>query len=193
MGQTGDIRNGNLHPRPRVRSAFFSALDDARVAAIGELQAVGTSLSLSLRSMGGAAARVSPDATAFAHRDAEVMLVAAFPDPAGCSGPPDRQAGPSKHGRNGREVTSDRGCSKRDASPARGSGAIDMQYRAVGIGAGLDEVKRDGRGESREHREPVSMSKSASGASATAGPLTAVIPFRQSGARPFSYTLLAVY
>ena len=33
---------------------------------------------LSLRSLGGAAARVSPDATAFAHRDAEVMVAAAF-------------------------------------------------------------------------------------------------------------------
>ncbi len=39
---------------------------------------------LSLRSLGGAAARVSRDATAFAHRDAEVMVAAAFllPQPA---------------------------------------------------------------------------------------------------------------
>ena len=44
----------------------------------------GGGAALSLRSMGGAAARVSRDGTAFAHRDAEVMLAAAFllPQPA---------------------------------------------------------------------------------------------------------------
>jgi FAD/FMN-containing dehydrogenase len=68
-----------LPPRLRmeVRNALFTALDDARVAAIGELFA-GGGAALMLRSMGGAAARVSRDATAFAHRDAEVMVAAAF-------------------------------------------------------------------------------------------------------------------
>jgi FAD/FMN-containing dehydrogenase len=63
--------------RMEVRNAFFTALDDARVAAVGELFA-GGGAALALRSMGGAVARVSRDATAFAHRDAEVMLAAAF-------------------------------------------------------------------------------------------------------------------
>jgi len=69
--------------RMEVRNAFFAALDDARVAAAGELFA-GGGAALMLRSMGGAAARVSRDATAFAHRDAEVMVAAAFllPQPA---------------------------------------------------------------------------------------------------------------
>jgi FAD/FMN-containing dehydrogenase len=69
--------------RMEVRNAFFSALDDARVAAVNDLF-TGGGAALALRSMGGAAARVSRDATAFAHRDAEVMLAAAFllPQPA---------------------------------------------------------------------------------------------------------------
>jgi FAD/FMN-containing dehydrogenase len=63
--------------RMEVRNALFTTLDDARVAATGELFA-GGGAALMLRSMGGAAARVSRDATAFAHRDAEVMVAAAF-------------------------------------------------------------------------------------------------------------------
>jgi hypothetical protein len=63
--------------RMEVRNVFFSALDDARIAAVGDLFTWGGA-ALALRSMGGAAARVSRDATAFAHRDAEVMLAAAF-------------------------------------------------------------------------------------------------------------------
>jgi hypothetical protein len=63
--------------RMEVRNAFFSVLDDARVAAVDDLF-TGGGAALSLRSMGGAAARVSRDATAFAHRDAEVMVAAAF-------------------------------------------------------------------------------------------------------------------
>ncbi|MFI0482533.1 FAD-binding oxidoreductase [Actinomadura sp. 9N215] len=70
---------GPLPPglRMEVRNTFFSTLDDARVAAVDELF-TGGGAALSLRSMGGAAARVSPNATAFAHRDAEVMAAAAF-------------------------------------------------------------------------------------------------------------------
>jgi FAD/FMN-containing dehydrogenase len=63
--------------RMEVRNALFSPLDDAGVAAVGELLA-GGGAALMLRSMGGAAARVGADATAFAHRDAEVMVAAAF-------------------------------------------------------------------------------------------------------------------
>jgi hypothetical protein len=69
--------------RMEVRNAFFAALDDARVDAADDLFA-GGGAALSLRSLGGAAARVGRDATAFAHRDAEVMVAAAFllPEPA---------------------------------------------------------------------------------------------------------------
>jgi hypothetical protein len=63
--------------RMEVRNAFFTTLDDARVAAVDELFA-GGGAALALRNMGGAAARVSRDATAFAHRDADVMVAAAF-------------------------------------------------------------------------------------------------------------------
>jgi FAD/FMN-containing dehydrogenase len=63
--------------RMEVRNTLFRALDDARVAAVDELFN-GGGAALALRSMGGAAARVSRDATAFAHRDAEVMVAAAF-------------------------------------------------------------------------------------------------------------------
>ncbi|TYB44012.1 FAD-binding oxidoreductase [Actinomadura chibensis] len=60
-----------------VRNTFFTTLDDARVAALDALFA-GGGVALSLRAMGGAVARVGADATAFAHRDAEVMAAAAF-------------------------------------------------------------------------------------------------------------------
>lgn len=63
--------------RMEVRNTFFGALDDTRVAAVDELF-TGGGAALSLRSMGGAVARVGRDATAFAHRDAEVMVTAAF-------------------------------------------------------------------------------------------------------------------
>ncbi|WUH98856.1 FAD-binding oxidoreductase [Spirillospora sp. NBC_00431] len=70
---------GPLPPglRMEVRNTFFSTLDDVRVAVVNDLF-TGGGAALSLRSMGGAAARVSPNATAFAHRDAEAMLAAAF-------------------------------------------------------------------------------------------------------------------
>ncbi len=70
---------GPLPPglRMELRNTFLSALDDARIAAVDGLF-TGGGAAVSLRSMGGAAARVSRDATAFAHRDAEVMVTAAF-------------------------------------------------------------------------------------------------------------------
>ena len=63
--------------RMHLRNALFRELDDTRIAALDELFA-GGGVVLSLRSLGGAAGRVSPDATAFAHRDAEVLAAAAF-------------------------------------------------------------------------------------------------------------------
>ncbi|WP_344893863.1 FAD-binding oxidoreductase [Actinomadura meridiana] len=63
--------------RMDVHNTFFSTFDDARIAAVDELFN-GGGAAISLRGMGGAVARVGQDATAFAHRDAEVMLAAAF-------------------------------------------------------------------------------------------------------------------
>ncbi|TYK51394.1 FAD-binding oxidoreductase [Actinomadura decatromicini] len=63
--------------RMEVRNTFFTTFDDARVAAVDELFS-GGGAAVSLRAMGGAVARVGRDATAFAHRDAEVMAAAAF-------------------------------------------------------------------------------------------------------------------
>ncbi|RKS79891.1 FAD/FMN-containing dehydrogenase [Actinomadura pelletieri DSM 43383] len=70
---------GPLPPglRMEVRNTFFDTLNDARITAVHELFTAGGA-ALSLRSLGGATARVSHDATAFAHRDAEVMVAAAF-------------------------------------------------------------------------------------------------------------------
>ncbi|WP_242907806.1 FAD-binding oxidoreductase [Actinomadura terrae] len=66
--------------RMAVRNTFFSTLDAARVTAVNDLF-TGGGAAISLRGLGGAAARVGRDATAFAHRDAEVMVAAAFPVP----------------------------------------------------------------------------------------------------------------
>ncbi|MUN35565.1 FAD-binding oxidoreductase [Actinomadura litoris] len=66
--------------RMAVRNTFFSTLDGARVTAVHDLF-TGGGAAISLRGMGGAVARVGRDATAFAHRDAEVMVAAAFPVP----------------------------------------------------------------------------------------------------------------
>jgi FAD/FMN-containing dehydrogenase len=68
-----------------ARNALVPDLDDATVAAIARLHAAGRT-AVAIRSLGGAFGRVSSDATAFAHRDAEamvlgmIMLPAAAPD-----------------------------------------------------------------------------------------------------------------
>jgi len=60
------------------RSAFVEGLDDAAIA--GLIEGIETSTAemtiIQLRVLGGAMARVPADATAFAHRDARIMLVA---------------------------------------------------------------------------------------------------------------------
>ncbi|MGH3373396.1 MAG: FAD-binding oxidoreductase, partial [Actinoallomurus sp.] len=60
--------------RMEIRNALVPALDDAMVGAIANLHADGASIEL--RGLGGAVARVAPDATAYAHRDAEALVVA---------------------------------------------------------------------------------------------------------------------
>ncbi len=72
--------------RLEIRNALFPEPDDAAIAAIAALRGGGAVAGL--RSLGGAAARVEPDATAFAHRDTEVMAVAAVMLPPGA--PPSR-------------------------------------------------------------------------------------------------------
>ena len=64
-----------------VRNALVPALDDATTGAIVDLHADGAMIEL--RGLGGAVARVAPDATAFAHRDAEALVVAGVMLPPG--------------------------------------------------------------------------------------------------------------
>jgi FAD/FMN-containing dehydrogenase len=65
----------------QVRNALFRSLDDERATAIARL--FGEGVAVELRSLGGAFGRVPADATAFAHRDATVLLVAGTMLPAG--------------------------------------------------------------------------------------------------------------
>jgi FAD/FMN-containing dehydrogenase len=64
--------------RLRLRNTLVRTLDDEVVAAIEQLHAGPTPAMVALRSLGGAVARVPADATAFAHRDAEAMVVGGF-------------------------------------------------------------------------------------------------------------------
>jgi FAD/FMN-containing dehydrogenase len=67
--------------RAELRNAFFRSLDHDQAGAIAGLFRAGAMVEL--RSLGGAFGRVPADATAFAHRDARVLLVAAAMPPAG--------------------------------------------------------------------------------------------------------------
>jgi FAD/FMN-containing dehydrogenase len=73
---TGVLDEARMPPglRVQMRNAFFRRLDDERAAAIAGLFRDGAMVEL--RSLGGAFGRVPADATAFAHRDASVLLVA---------------------------------------------------------------------------------------------------------------------
>jgi FAD/FMN-containing dehydrogenase len=79
----GVLEEGHLPPGVQVqlRNAFFRLLDDDQAAAIAGLFREG--VAVELRSLGGAFGRVPADATAFAHRDATVLLVAGTMLPAG--------------------------------------------------------------------------------------------------------------
>jgi FAD/FMN-containing dehydrogenase len=72
----GVLDEAHMPPGMRVqmRNAFFRRLDDERAAAVVGLFRDGAAVEL--RSLGGAFGRVPADATAFAHRDASVFLVA---------------------------------------------------------------------------------------------------------------------
>jgi FAD/FMN-containing dehydrogenase len=79
----GVLEEGGMPPgmRAEMRNALFRSLDGDRPDAIAGLFRDGAAVEL--RSLGGAFGRVPADATAFAHRDAEVLLVAAVMRPAG--------------------------------------------------------------------------------------------------------------
>jgi FAD/FMN-containing dehydrogenase len=67
--------------RVEMRNTFFRSLGDEPVAGSVELFRAGAAVEL--RGLGGAFGRVPSDATAFAHRDAEALLVAAVMLPPG--------------------------------------------------------------------------------------------------------------
>lgn len=58
-----------------TRNALVSRLDDDVIAEICRLHSAAIPTAVAVRSLGGAFARVPNDATAFAHRDAEAMIV----------------------------------------------------------------------------------------------------------------------
>ena len=58
-----------------ARNTLVPTLDDAVIAAIDRLQAAPGPRAIAVRSLGGAFGRVPTDATAFAHRNAEAMVV----------------------------------------------------------------------------------------------------------------------
>jgi FAD/FMN-containing dehydrogenase len=71
------LEDAQLPPGIRLvsRNTLVRVLDDEVIEAIAGLSAAGGPRAIAVRSLGGAVARVPSDATAFAHRDAEVMVV----------------------------------------------------------------------------------------------------------------------
>ncbi len=73
-----EILEDAKHPpgrRPLARNTLVPTLDDAVIAAIDRLHAAPAPTAIAVRGLGGAFGRVPADATAFAHRDAEAMVV----------------------------------------------------------------------------------------------------------------------
>jgi FAD/FMN-containing dehydrogenase len=73
-----DILEDAQHPpglRLVVRNALVPTLDDAVIGAMTRLHGAAHPTAIAVRSLGGAFGRVPEDATAFAHRDAEAMVV----------------------------------------------------------------------------------------------------------------------
>src|SRR5262249_712151 len=87
----GVLEEARMPPgmRAEMRNAFFRSLDDQAGAIAGLFRA---GAAVELRSLGGAFGRVPADATAFAHRDAEILLVAATMLPGGTALEMDDQA-----------------------------------------------------------------------------------------------------
>ncbi len=69
------------HLRLVTRNTLVAALDDEVIADVNRLHAGPAPTAVAIRSLGGAFARVPADATAFAHRDAEAMIVALLMQP----------------------------------------------------------------------------------------------------------------
>ena len=71
---------GELPPtwRPWVRNRFANACSDDLIAAVTANAGTLGAMFVEIRSLGGAFGRVAPDATAFAHRGAEVMVMTAL-------------------------------------------------------------------------------------------------------------------
>ncbi|MFC7878693.1 FAD-binding oxidoreductase [Isoptericola sp. NPDC057391] len=72
------LAEGGHHPpggRLVGRNVLVPRLDDDAVAAVAAASSGERPLALALRALGGAFSRVLPDATAFAHRDAEALVV----------------------------------------------------------------------------------------------------------------------
>jgi FAD/FMN-containing dehydrogenase len=73
-----EILEDAMHPpagvRPSARNTLVPVLDGDTIAAIDRLWGAAPTV-IAVRSLGGAFARVPADATAFAHRDAEAMVV----------------------------------------------------------------------------------------------------------------------
>ncbi|MFF2454300.1 FAD-binding oxidoreductase [Isoptericola sp. NPDC058082] len=72
------LAEGGHHPpglRLVGRNVLVPRLDDDVVAAVAAASAGDRPVALALRALGGAFSRVLPDATAFAHRDAEALVV----------------------------------------------------------------------------------------------------------------------
>jgi FAD/FMN-containing dehydrogenase len=85
--------------RAELRNAFFRSLDHDLAGAIAGLFRAGAAVEL--RSLGGAFGRIPAGATAFAHRDARVLVVAAMMLPAGAlpAGPASAGSAPEPAGR----------------------------------------------------------------------------------------------
>ena len=74
-----EILEDAKHPpglRLATRNTLVATLDDAVIAGVGRLHATPVPTAIAMRSLGGAFGRVPTDATAFAHRHAEAMIVA---------------------------------------------------------------------------------------------------------------------
>jgi len=75
-----------------VHNGFAPSLSDALIEAIASVSGKTGSPAMQIRSIGGAMNRVPSDATAFAHRNSEVLLIAATFVPLGASGQEQKQA-----------------------------------------------------------------------------------------------------